>query len=68
MDQKSKILSAIIALAVLASVGTAFYKTIIKKDFQIIESESEEATDVEDTVVLEEATGLPGEEEQEASE
>lgn len=68
MDKKSKILSVVIALAVLASVGTAFYRTIIKKDFQIIESESEEMIETENAVPAEEEGELPIEAEQGANE
>ncbi len=68
MDQKSKTLTIIIALAILASIGTAFYKTIIKKDFQIIESESEEVVEIENAAVLEVETEPLGGEGQEAGE
>jgi hypothetical protein len=33
MDKKSKVLSWVIALAIIASVGITFYKSIIAKDF-----------------------------------
>lgn len=41
MDKKSKALLAILILAVIASVGYTFYKTIIKEDFEVVNPEEE---------------------------
>ncbi len=46
MDRKSKILSTIIALAILTSVGITIHKTLIKKDFEILDVEKESVTEV----------------------
>jgi hypothetical protein len=44
MDKKSKALSWIIALAIIASVGFTFYKTIVVKDFVMTGAEEVRAS------------------------
>lgn len=41
MDKKSKILMVIVIISILLSVGFTFYKTVILKDFEIIEPEEQ---------------------------
>ncbi len=41
-DKKTKILWLILTLAILTSIAFTFYKTVILKDFDVIESEVEE--------------------------
>jgi hypothetical protein len=41
MDKKSKILLIIFILALIASIGLTYYKTVILKDFQLVGSEEE---------------------------
>jgi hypothetical protein len=48
MDNKSKILLAVIVLVVAFSVGYTFYKTIIKGDFPIVNT-TEESGEGEET-------------------
>ncbi len=54
MDRKSKILSTVIALAILVSVGITAHRTLIKKDFEILEVEEEVVTGTEGEVVEDE--------------
>jgi phosphotransferase system glucose/maltose/N-acetylglucosamine-specific IIC component len=44
MDKKSKALSWIIALAIIASIGFTFYRTVIVKDFVMTGEEEVQAT------------------------
>jgi len=57
MDKKSKALSWIIALAVVASVGITFYKTVVIKNFEMVAEEAEEEIVEEFDGQIEEATG-----------
>lgn len=41
MDKKSKVLLAIVVLAIVASVATTFYRTVILGDFEVVETEEE---------------------------
>jgi hypothetical protein len=41
MDKKSKVLLVIVVLAIVASVGITFYKTIILGDFEVVNTEEE---------------------------
>lgn len=39
MDKKSKILLSILIAVTILSIGYTFYKTIIKQDFEIVNTE-----------------------------
>ena len=39
MDKKSKILLGILVVAVLASIGYTFYKTVVKQSFEVVNTE-----------------------------
>lgn len=43
MDKKSKILLIILIIITLASISFTFYKTVIKQDFEIIKTETEDS-------------------------
>jgi hypothetical protein len=53
MDKKSKALSWIIALAIIASVGVTFYRTIVVKDFVMTGGEDVGASNTTAEVPLE---------------
>ena len=38
MDKKSKILLIVLALVTIFSIGFTFYKTVIRQDFEVVES------------------------------
>jgi hypothetical protein len=40
MDKRSKILLGILVVATLASIGYTFYKTVIKQDFELLNTQS----------------------------
>lgn len=64
MDKKSKILLIVLALGTIASVGYTFYKTVIKQDFEVINTEpagDEEVSGEEGAVLQDE--NLPSEQE-----
>ena len=43
MDKKQKLLLILVVLAFLISIGITFYKTIILRDFEIVNVEEEAA-------------------------
>lgn len=51
MDIKSKILLWVLIIIAIVSVGFTYYKTVVLKDFEVINTASEE----EDTTIVDEA-------------
>ncbi|NQV88005.1 MAG: hypothetical protein HQ402_00425 [Parcubacteria group bacterium] len=47
MDKKSKILLWVIIIVAVASIGYTFYKTVIRQDFEVVNTEEEVVTDEE---------------------
>lgn len=47
MDKKSKILLVIVVLALIASVGFTFYKTVILGDFEVVNTSTDADTTTE---------------------
>ena len=39
MDKKSKVLLWVIVVAILISIGVAFYKTVLLQDFEVVNTE-----------------------------
>jgi hypothetical protein len=52
MDIKSKALLWVVGLFVVVSVGVTYYKTVILKDFQIVDTSSGEEDVVTDTAMV----------------
>ena len=55
--QKNVLFYGIVIIAIALSVGFTFYKTVIKQDFEVVNTSSEEVAGSEDAQ-SEEATGL----------
>jgi len=53
MDTKSKVLLWLVAIIVVGSTGYTYYKTVVLKDFEIVDTSSEEEDVVTDTAVVE---------------
>jgi hypothetical protein len=46
--QKNILFYGIVIIAIALSVGVTFYKTVIKQDFEVIDTSSEEGVELED--------------------